>query len=161
MSRDRLNLSKINFDPDADDVEKFRDFLVNNPQNENYGDDQDEIDALEQEDNPEPTEFERFNDYGEDSNEIIDMEEDVAAMESDIEAMGIEGKFISYTVRISVRTLRYFSGPGTDHEALGYVKEGAEFIISEESIGPGAKKWGQIELYRIAWIPLDYCERLT
>ena len=166
MSKDKLNLNKIDFDSEPVDKDKFRSFLINDyNDNQNYGDDQEEIDSFEREDNPDEIEFQEFEDSGDDEEEILGMEDDVAVIEADLKAMGIEDEFISYRVRISSRTLRYFSGPGVDHDALGYFTKGAVLTIFEEADGSasGPKRWGQTEekgTNNPFWIPLDYCERI-
>lgn len=65
-------------------------------------------------------------------------------------------EFSQYTVTVKVTDLRIRSGPGTDTEALGFIKPGV-YTIVEEANGPGASKWGKLKS-GAGWISLDYVE---
>lgn len=66
--------------------------------------------------------------------------------------------FTPYTAKVSVTELRIRSGPGTDTEALGFIKPGV-YTIVEEANGPGASKWGKLKS-GAGWISLDYAARM-
>ena len=65
--------------------------------------------------------------------------------------------FEPYTVRVKVTELRIRKGPGTDTDALGFIKPGV-YTIEEEANGPGAKKWGRLKS-GAGWIALDFAEK--
>lgn len=65
----------------------------------------------------------------------------------------------TYVVRITVPVLNYRQGPGTNKPVLGQVRKGEVFTIIQESVGPGASKWGLLKS-GAGWIALDHCMRV-
>lgn len=99
------------------------------------------------------------NFYSPKKNEVEDSEVEDSEVEAIREEIKVE-KFIPYSVRVLVKRLKYFAGPGTNYSYLGLVKQNDVFKILEETDGVGSLKWGRIELSTSVWLPLDYCTKL-
>lgn len=61
-----------------------------------------------------------------------------------------------YLVKVNHNSLYFRKGPGTNHPALGLVKNGEVFTIVEEAFGLGSSKWGKLKS-GAGWIALDKC----
>jgi hypothetical protein len=70
-----------------------------------------------------------------------------------------ESAFSPYSVKVTVATLNYRSGPGVNYEPTGIIRRNETFTIVEESKGQGASKWGKLKS-GAGWISLDHCQRL-
>jgi uncharacterized protein YgiM (DUF1202 family) len=68
--------------------------------------------------------------------------------------------FLPYTVKVTTDSLNIRSGPGTNNEVIGLIKDcgcGAYTIVKEAS-GVGASRWGKLKDHD-GWISLDYASR--
>jgi len=63
-----------------------------------------------------------------------------------------------YTVRVTADVLNIRHGPGTDTAILGKIKDGGDYAIVDEAVGPGASRWGKLAMG--GWIALDFTERI-
>lgn len=61
-----------------------------------------------------------------------------------------------YWVRVKASILNIRSGAGTNYQITGTVRAGELCIISAESPGTGASRWGKL-LDGRGWVSLDYC----
>ena len=136
MNKDKLNLNKLDNSDHTDkneiEYDDLEELMVVNPESES-----DEVDI-----------------------EVEELEKELSEIEDVFGPNVFAERFSDYHVRVSVRRLRYYSGPGTNYVVLGTAKKNDEFIITEESTGLGALNWGKIKSDEMAWIPLDYCERI-
>ena len=56
--------------------------------------------------------------------------------------------FVPYLVKVAISDLHIRTGPGTGYNDKGYIKPGV-YTITEEAAGPGASKWGRVDLARL------------
>ena len=66
----------------------------------------------------------------------------------------------SYIVRVNVNGLTIRTGPGTNYDKNGSIKNGGFCTVVEEADGQGAKKWGKLE-NGAGWISLDYTDYIA
>lgn len=66
---------------------------------------------------------------------------------------------VPYLVRITADVLNIRSGPGTDYNRVGSIRDRGVYTIVEESNGKGATLWGRLKS-GAGWISLDYTRRL-
>jgi len=60
-----------------------------------------------------------------------------------------------YPVIVTANSLKIRSGPGTNHNVVGKIRDRGTRTIVAESAGQGASKWGQLEGSK-GWISLDF-----
>ena len=66
--------------------------------------------------------------------------------------------FQPYTVRVTADVLNIRRGPGTNHAAVGAIRDRGVYTIVEEANGAGASRWGRLRS-GAGWISLDFVRR--